>query len=102
VHDGDNEREHGVHRARVSTARHDARSQRSDNPDLRAFAAYGGKLIIWQGWADSGTSLFGTLNYYAAVKKLLGDEATARFLALFIIPGMYHCAGALRRRRSIC
>jgi hypothetical protein len=27
------------------------------NPDLRAFAAHGGKLIIWQGWADSGTSL---------------------------------------------
>jgi hypothetical protein len=63
------------------------------NPGLRAFAAHGGKLIIWQGWADSGTSPLGTLNYYAAVKKLLGYDAAARFLALFMIPGMYHCGG---------
>jgi hypothetical protein len=63
------------------------------NPGLRAFAAHGGKLIIWQGWADSGRSPFSTLNYYAAVKKLLGYDAAARFLALFMIPGMYHCGG---------
>jgi Tannase and feruloyl esterase len=44
------------------------------NPDLRGFAGHGGKLIIWQGWADSGTSPFGTLNYYAAVRKLMGSE----------------------------
>jgi hypothetical protein len=31
-------------------------------PDLRAFSAHGGKLIIRPGWADSGTSPFGTLN----------------------------------------
>jgi hypothetical protein len=63
------------------------------NPDLRAFAARGGKLIIWQGWADSGTSPFGTLNYFDAVRKLLGAEETAKFLALYMIPGMYHCGG---------
>jgi Tannase and feruloyl esterase len=30
------------------------------NPDLSAFANRGGKLIMWQGWADSGTSPFAT------------------------------------------
>jgi feruloyl esterase len=63
------------------------------NPDLRALAAHGGKIIIWQGWADSGTSPFGTLNYYDAVKKLMGTDETTRFLALYMIPGMYHCGG---------
>jgi feruloyl esterase len=63
------------------------------NPDLRAFAARGGKLIIWQGFADSGTSPFGTLNYYDAVKKFMGAEEAAKFLALYMIPGMYHCGG---------
>jgi hypothetical protein len=63
------------------------------NPDLRAFAAHGGKLIIWQGWADSGTSPFGTLNYYAAVKKLMGSDSVPNFMTLYMIPGMYHCGG---------
>ena len=66
------------------------------NPDLRAFAAHGGKLIIWQGWADSGTSPFGTLNYYAAVQKLMGTEEVSKFLTLYMIPGMYHCGGGPR------
>ena len=40
------------------------------NPDLRAFSAHGEKLIIGrQGWADSGTSPFGMLKYYAAIQK---------------------------------
>ena len=63
------------------------------NPDLRAFAAHGGKLIIWQGWADSGTSPFGTLNYYAAVNALMGADSASKFLALYMVPGMYHCGG---------
>ena len=63
------------------------------NPDLRAFSAHGGKLIIWQGWADLGTSPFGTLNYYSAVKKLMGAEEASKFLTLYLVPGMYHCGG---------
>ena len=63
------------------------------NPDLRAFAAHGGKLIIWQGWADSGTSPFGTLNYYTAVRRYMGPDQASNFLTLYMIPGMYHCGG---------
>ncbi len=32
------------------------------NPDLRKFSGHGGKLLMWEGWADQGTSPFGTLN----------------------------------------
>ena len=49
--------------------------------------------MIWQGWADSGTSPFGTLNYYDAVRTFMGADAAAKFLALYMIPGVYHCAG---------
>jgi feruloyl esterase len=63
------------------------------NPDLRAFARRGGKLLIWQGWADSGSSPFTTLNYYQAVRKEMGAAATSNFLSLYFIPGVYHCAG---------
>jgi Tannase and feruloyl esterase len=64
------------------------------NPDLSAFAAHGGKLVMWDGWADQGTSPFGTLNYYDAVRKQLGAAAASGFMALYMLPGVYHCAGA--------
>ena len=63
------------------------------NPDLRRFAARGGKLIMWQGWADTGSTPFGTLTYYDAVVRYLGQRATDRFLKLYMIPGVYHCGG---------
>jgi feruloyl esterase len=63
------------------------------NPDLRAFAAHGGKLLMWEGWADQGTSPYGTLNYYDAVRGLMGAGAASNFMSLYLIPGVYHCAG---------
>jgi Tannase and feruloyl esterase len=63
------------------------------NPDLRAFSRQGGKLLMWEGYTDQGTSFRGTLNYYAAVRGLLGSSAAARFMSLYLLPGVYHCAG---------
>ncbi|WP_169517189.1 tannase/feruloyl esterase family alpha/beta hydrolase [Azohydromonas australica] len=63
------------------------------NPDLTAFAARGGKLIMWQGWADPGTSPFGTLNYFNAVRNYMGWDAASHFMTLYMLPGVYHCAG---------
>jgi feruloyl esterase len=63
------------------------------NPDLREFAARGGKLLMWEGWQDQGTSPFGTLNYYSAVRELMGAGAASDFMSLYLIPGVYHCAG---------
>jgi hypothetical protein len=49
------------------------------NPDLREFAAHGEMLLMWEGWTDQGTSPFGTLNYYDAVRKLMGASSASGF-----------------------
>jgi Tannase and feruloyl esterase len=61
------------------------------NPDLSDFAKRGGKLIIWQGWSDSGVSPYISLNYVHAVRAALGADEAAKFLALYMLPGVYHC-----------
>jgi hypothetical protein len=62
------------------------------NPDLRAFAAHGGKLIIYHGWADQAIPPFESLDYYRAVAHYSGGYArTQTFSRLYMIPGLYHC-----------
>jgi hypothetical protein len=63
------------------------------NPDISAFADNGGKLLLWQGWADSGASPYMTLNYYDAVRSTLGKQTADSFMTLYMIPGVYHCNG---------
>lgn len=70
------------------------------NPDLSRFAARGGKLIIWHGWADSGSSPLGSLNYWAAVRKQMGAEAASSFMSLYLLPGVGHCNGGVNTTRT--
>jgi hypothetical protein len=42
------------------------------DPDLSALEKAGGKLIIWQGWADRPISPFGTVDYYKAFVQQAG------------------------------
>ncbi|MDE1140081.1 tannase/feruloyl esterase family alpha/beta hydrolase [Paraburkholderia tropica] len=63
------------------------------NPDLHAFSARGGKLIMWHGWADFSIAPMISIAYYRAVQAELGVAATDRFLRLFMIPGVGHCGG---------
>jgi hypothetical protein len=65
----------------------------SDNPDLGAFAARGGKLILFQGWADTAVTPWGTIQYYQSMQRKMGTEPARRFARLFMAPGMMHCAG---------
>jgi hypothetical protein len=65
----------------------------SDNPDLSAFAARGGKLIIFQGWADAAVTPLGTIKYYQNIQQKMGTESAQRFARLFMAPGMMHCGG---------
>jgi feruloyl esterase len=68
---------------------YDARS-----PDLRAFRAAGGKLILWQGQADPAAGSYGVPDYYARLAQVVGGLGEARrFARLFMIPGVYHCRG---------
>jgi hypothetical protein len=62
------------------------------NPDLSSFAAGGGRLIIYQGWADEVIPPFGTVAYYkAAVQAAGGYQASQAFSRLYMIPAQYHC-----------
>jgi feruloyl esterase len=63
------------------------------NPDLRPFAARGGKLILWHGWADQHISPQGTIQYWEWMSKVTRTaDAFARF---YLFPGMGHCGGGL-------
>jgi feruloyl esterase len=62
------------------------------DPDLSAFSKAGGKIIIYQGWADQLISPFGTVDYYrSVVERSGGFPASQRFSRLYMVPGQYHC-----------
>jgi feruloyl esterase len=67
----------------------------ASNPDLHAFAADGGKLILYHGWADQTIPPWSTLDYYAAVERASGGfRASQAFSRLYMIPGANHCLAA--------
>ena len=66
------------------------------NPDLSAFKARGGKLLLYHGWNDGGSggaiSPLSTISYYESVLKKMGRNQDD-WLRLFMAPGMAHCGG---------
>ncbi|HEX5108502.1 MAG TPA: tannase/feruloyl esterase family alpha/beta hydrolase [Vicinamibacterales bacterium] len=64
------------------------------NPDLSAFKARGGKLILYHGWNDGGSggsiSPLTTLDYYDSVLARMGPDQSD-WLRLYMVPGMAHC-----------
>jgi feruloyl esterase len=64
------------------------------SPDLRAFKAHGGKLLIWHGWADAAISPLMTIRYYEDLTQFMGgSESTQQFARLMLLPGVFHCSG---------
>ncbi len=61
------------------------------SPDLSAFARHGGRIILYQGWADPVVSAADTIAYYQRMSA--ATPTAASFSALFLVPGMGHCAG---------
>jgi len=70
-----------------------ARSLNSVDPNLKAFAARGGKLILYHGWNDPAIPALSTVNYFNSVVQKLGRTNTDSFVRLYMVPGMQHCAG---------
>ena len=75
--------------------RHDTRVHtplmNAENPDLTAFRAHQGKLLLWHGWADPALNPLATIRYYKAV--VARDPRAADDVRLFLLPGVLHCAG---------
>lgn len=61
------------------------------DPDLSPFTRRGGKLILYQGWAEPGIPPGFVVDYYGQVQaKTRGARDSVR---LFMVPGMGHCGG---------
>ncbi|KAG7376752.1 Tannase and feruloyl esterase [Phytophthora pseudosyringae] len=62
------------------------------SPDLTAFKAAGGKLILWHGWSDEQISPRTTIAYHEALQKQMGGaQQVAEFERLYLLPGVQHC-----------
>ena len=62
------------------------------NPDLSAFKARGGKVLMYHGWNDTAISPGNAIDYYTSVQKRMGGKQDD-FIRLFMAPGMNHCGG---------
>ena len=80
-------------------------AQDNANPDLSAFKAHGGKLILYHGWADHSITPLRTIEYYATVVDMMAEKSVddpfgaenvsevSDWARLFMVPGMHHCLG---------
>jgi len=66
---------------------------KSDNPNIKAFLDRGGKLLMYQGFADPQVTSDNTIRYHRMVLDKVGKQADGKSIELFMIPGMYHCQG---------
>jgi hypothetical protein len=71
-----------------------ANVQDAMSTDLSAFRRHGGKLIIWQGWADQAIPTYGTVDYYEDLAGRNGGyTSTQKFARMFLFPTVAHCGG---------
>lgn len=63
------------------------------DPDLTAFKARGGKLIVFHGWSDAAIAPENAIHYYESVVAKMGRREADAFLRLYMVPGMQHCFG---------
>jgi len=79
----------------LQATRADGAALRREQSDLRQFRDVGGKLVVVQGWDDSGTPFpLNTIDYYENVEKIMGGtNSTQEFARLFMVPGRQHCGG---------
>lgn len=62
--------------------------------DVGKFRARGGKLVMFQGWADPIVAPNQTVAFYKGLAKQFGgDQQAQSFARLFMVPGVGHCAG---------
>jgi hypothetical protein len=62
----------------------------STNPDLSAFQARGGKLILLENMADYAQSPYAGIAYHATVVQRMGRDRVDGFFKLYAAPGVDH------------
>jgi hypothetical protein len=62
----------------------------STNPDLTAFSARGGKLMLLENMADYAQSPYVGIRYYESVVARMGQGSVDRFFKLYTAPGVDH------------
>jgi feruloyl esterase len=62
------------------------------DPNLKPFAAHGGRLILFQGWGDHLVPPMNVVTYYNSVVASLGQARATETVRLFMVPGMGHCS----------
>ena len=66
----------------------------TDSPNLSAFRARGGKIVMWHGQNDQLIYPGGSIDYYERVQREMGGaRPTAEFMRFFLAPGVAHCNG---------
>ena len=63
----------------------------ANDSNLNRFTGRGGKLIMYQGWAEPGIPPGNIVTYYGNVQKQTKNAADG--VRLFMVPGMGHCGG---------
>ncbi len=63
----------------------------ANDPDVSRFTAHGGKLLMYQGWAEPGIPPGHVVTYYEAARAATANGGDA--IRLFMVPGMGHCGG---------
>jgi len=66
----------------------------TDDPDLSAFRAAGGKMVTWHGEADELIFPTGTLDYRARVSRAVHGQVDD-FYRVFMASGVGHCRGGV-------
>ena len=61
------------------------------DPNLNRFTSRGGKLLIYQGWAEPGIPPRNIVTYYGNVLKQTKNAGDS--VRLFMVAGMGHCGG---------
>src|ERR1700754_343214 len=86
-----------IHRDLVAAQEREAPYLDAFNPDLRAFRAQGGKLLLFHGWGDAAVPPRGTIEYVQDVGDFMARHGEPSnlddFARLFMVPGMGHCWG---------
>ncbi len=64
------------------------------SPDLDAFQARGGKLILWHGWSDPALTALASMRYH---EQVLAPRFASRQLHadVSVMPGVLHCGGGV-------